>query len=995
MSRNPYQPPGALDWHRCYTGDTSRDDLLFKKASVAHPAKGSLPLFNRILDTMIEFGWLENGACVVDPFGGRGTTALLWACRHPENRAVTVEIEPHFVQMQHENKAYAEKRLGRALRWEIIQGDSRNCDSLLAEAGCCAVGSPPYRTTGGDSPACRGEGRRPGKGPGVFRREIYGSHPGNLGNLPDKDDPPEAAPAPVMIASPPYGQGVIGKANPKQAERLRALTQDPNSSLHGRDPNGRWFQAMEQGYINSPGNIDLCPDEAPVSALGSPPYEASLASDDPEKRGGFLKSDPKRRNDRTMNAGYAPPAAISSPPYETSINADQHGIDWTKAGPATGNRKRGEGCKHEETFRAQLNYRAPEAAIGSQPFESQSGGHPLPTSGPLADPALHARHAASKINPQAGYGAGAALGSPPYADSVHGRQDDATSNGIGRTDGRVHGRERTATGDYGSAPSQIGAMQSESYAGACLQVYQALARAGVRFVCLVTKNPTRRLTGVKWCACFHEREWSLRRLNRLAAKLHRYPLPVALWLVVMFAAWVETLDEGGWPETDTARHQTVILGGNRYLCCGDCGKPIPRAGGELRRLDKLTARLLRQAGYRVVAWRRAVLFEEETDRHERLGQGSLFGDEVPRSGKKTGRLSFFRRLSLSKGGVAASHEDCFFAELVTAGGEGCAAVSSPDSDDADLIELEYEKHTVTSGRGSVPDVSGGPEFRRDSRRIRSSAEHGAERLEADEHTEANTIRSPETVIREGQADSIRTLGGEEAFTEARRKDQKRASERRESLGLEGREGVSRLSQAGSEREVRAVRLDREAVHPSSGHGSLQPHDGEPGSPLHLLSSLDAQESVLGGISRGQGTPEEQRAGGLEARELQAQSQCLIVISSPPYADVEVMTPKGAIGAAWQQGKHARDTFAQEDKGARRYGRTVGQIGALPDTDPPAVVIASPPYGGKCAPGRRGNNAREAALPAADRMGASCHGAGYGNTPGQIEGLPDTPTEPDR
>jgi hypothetical protein len=46
----------------------------------------------------------------------------------------------------------------------------------------------------------------------------------------------------------------------------------------------------------------------------------------------------------------------SSPPYAESVNAQAHGIDWTKAGPATGNRKRGEGCKHEETLRAQMKY---------------------------------------------------------------------------------------------------------------------------------------------------------------------------------------------------------------------------------------------------------------------------------------------------------------------------------------------------------------------------------------------------------------------------------------------------------------------------------------------------------------------------------------------------------------------------------------------------------------------------------------------------------------
>lgn len=33
--------------------------------------------------------------------------------------------------------------------------------------------------------------------------------------------------------------------------------------------------------------------------------------------------------------------SVSSPPYADSVNSQDHGIDWSKTGPATGNRKRG------------------------------------------------------------------------------------------------------------------------------------------------------------------------------------------------------------------------------------------------------------------------------------------------------------------------------------------------------------------------------------------------------------------------------------------------------------------------------------------------------------------------------------------------------------------------------------------------------------------------------------------------------------------------------
>lgn len=56
---------------------------------------------------------------------------------------------------------------------------------------------------------------------------------------------------------------------------------------------------------------------------------------------------------------------IASPPYSDSVNAKSHGIDWTKAGPSTGNRKRGDGSKHEETLRAHLAYGNMEGQLSS------------------------------------------------------------------------------------------------------------------------------------------------------------------------------------------------------------------------------------------------------------------------------------------------------------------------------------------------------------------------------------------------------------------------------------------------------------------------------------------------------------------------------------------------------------------------------------------------------------------------------------------------------
>jgi hypothetical protein len=147
------EPEG--DWYGLYKS-TSRDDHLFTAASVKHPAKCSLALCNKILDTMQEWGWIETGSLVVDPFGGRGTTALCWLARNAANRALTVELEPHFVEMQNRNKEHAERRLHRELAWVILQGDSRRFAEYYAEGKAASVLSAPYDSLEAQQGAVRG-----------------------------------------------------------------------------------------------------------------------------------------------------------------------------------------------------------------------------------------------------------------------------------------------------------------------------------------------------------------------------------------------------------------------------------------------------------------------------------------------------------------------------------------------------------------------------------------------------------------------------------------------------------------------------------------------------------------------------------------------------------------------------------------------------------------------------------------------------------------------
>ena len=73
----------------------------------------------------------------------------------------------------------------------------------------------------------------------------------------------------------------------------------------------------------------------------------------------------------------------------------------------------------------------------------------------------------------------------------------------------------------------------------------------------------------------------------------------------------------------------------------------PTRAGKLRRLDIDTAMLLEKSGYQIVDYHRAVLFKT-------YEQSTLTGETKK---EHKGRLSFFKRLSLSKGNQAAMWED--------------------------------------------------------------------------------------------------------------------------------------------------------------------------------------------------------------------------------------------------------------------------------------------------------------------------------------------------
>lgn len=288
----------------------------------------------------------------------------------------------------------------------LLQGDSRRLQTVLdTGAGDCVIGSPPFcdsdgRKGGSDLYAKHqlARGRHPGK-PHMqshTTQQPYGDSPHNLGNLPPGD-------ITLAVSSPPYsstdtkpthlgtGKGTratgdsasrnkgdyhyphspgqlgampacdLAVASPPYADRCandnqRTLARDGLQQGHN-EGDGHTYGATT-GQLSSMPLADL--------ALSSPPYAngcTHTGGADPQPQ--HIQGGAVRQVAYGHTEGQLADLSISSPPYEATVNSGSHGIDWSKAGPATGNRTRGEGCKHEATLRAQLAYGQEEGQLGS------------------------------------------------------------------------------------------------------------------------------------------------------------------------------------------------------------------------------------------------------------------------------------------------------------------------------------------------------------------------------------------------------------------------------------------------------------------------------------------------------------------------------------------------------------------------------------------------------------------------------------------------------
>lgn len=209
------------------------------------------------------------------------------------------------------------KRYAQDGTWaKLTQGDSRKLNEIWAEG---LVSSPPYANVGLQGGSSSAIGRlqdKLDKGELTGRESLriakkgkfnphamsnldkYGSTDGQLANMSEG-----------LVSSPPFAGNTGGKG--------KASRDGIDPALFDRHSGG-----MVGGMHGTEGNLE---GMQPGGLVSSSPFASSVGSDDPQRRGGILKSDPKRKGDKNLTGDYGDSEGqlagmgeglVSSPPYE-------------------------------------------------------------------------------------------------------------------------------------------------------------------------------------------------------------------------------------------------------------------------------------------------------------------------------------------------------------------------------------------------------------------------------------------------------------------------------------------------------------------------------------------------------------------------------------------------------------------------------------------------------------------------------------------------------
>lgn len=228
------------------------------------PAKYSRALIQRIYQHLTAERWLRAGDTVLDPFGGVALGGL--DAGLAGYRWVGVELEPRFIALGQENITLWQRRYGHLPEWitpTVVQGDSRQLQTVLAGQVECCVSSPPYTHNEKHDYRVNDEGGRDRdvrrgyrQGLRCFRgSETYGHMPGQLGRMAEGT-------LTAAIASPPYANGCThtGGIDPSP-------THIEGGPVHHVD------------YGQTPGQLGAMEAGKAEAVVSSPPWEDQLVND--------------------------------------------------------------------------------------------------------------------------------------------------------------------------------------------------------------------------------------------------------------------------------------------------------------------------------------------------------------------------------------------------------------------------------------------------------------------------------------------------------------------------------------------------------------------------------------------------------------------------------------------------------------------------------------------------------------------------------------------
>lgn len=390
----------------------------------------------------------------------------------------------------------------------MISKDKKNIDNLATTRYGevdAIVTSPPF----GEAQRGGGIAQKGYDGPKHGPTDLVGKRsymPENVGGSRDNISNMPYGEVDAIVTSPPYSEQKKGKADPeKMAERWeKHRKKDWNSWGKSAHTPGRLrgFESMGSGYSENKDNIGNLPHGQVDAVITSPPFEKTLARENPDRRKGYWKGSGGYQSGRGTegygetegNIGALPhgkiDAVITSPPYSGSDlrgkNAEARRMRLIEAGhdpkEFLGGVARNAVLKH---------YNEVDAVITSPPYsESMTKRRKGYTTHPQLSKTRHMGADSSDENiGNLPHGqVDAIVTSPPYEGSME----------SGRHTGGINERENLREGGgnlslsvhYSKSKKNIGNKRGETYLSAMLKVYRecfGVLRPGGRMV-LVLKN---------------------------------------------------------------------------------------------------------------------------------------------------------------------------------------------------------------------------------------------------------------------------------------------------------------------------------------------------------------------------------------------------------------------------------------------------------------------------------------------------------------------------